>query len=288
MKTWFRLPILIAVILLVMAVGCGGGGSVPSYGSSNAASTYFVIQTTTTVPNEAWGGVSISGYANPGSLTCDVSTDSNCIADIGNAGFSNGALTENGISSFNTNSNGAANFYTDAQPAIWYFYANGPTNSDCTSTQASYTTLQDSGTGSLVPLTCGSGIAAMIATPASCEYIETPDGSVTNTCPAAVTLTFPSYGTATLPTSTELAVANFDTDGNNLAQSSVTASSTTSVSVPVPATIGTTYLAVYDPTTNQILGSAPFAFFYHVPKVPCNAATRTATTPNVTCPDCCS
>jgi hypothetical protein len=197
---------------------------------------------------------------------CDVSTDRNCIGEVGTSSF-NGpfyyAVSENGIGGFTTNSNGQTNFYTDAQPAIWYFYGSGPTNSDCSQTTASAQTYQDESTGSPVLLSCGSNLASMVASPAACtttnnEIIH----MVTTTCPTSVALTFPSSSKVTLPTGKTLAAADYSTAGANLAQSNVTATSPSAVSVPTPTQGGLTYLSIQNPTTGTIIGVAEFTHTY--------------------------
>lgn len=278
----------ICAMLLMMVIGCGGGGSSTptSYGATNDSSAGFFKIQTSTGPNtaEAWGNVQITGYANYNTVTCDVTTDSNCIADIGNVGLLDGALTKNEISYFDTNSNGEAYFYTEAQSAEWTLYANGAEPSGCTSTQSSFITPENSGNGYVVDIPCGSNPAGMIASPASCTYsYNTATGKVViNTCPTTVTLTFPSSNSsAALPTASALAVADYSDTGTNLAQSSITASSATSVNVPIPTTPGTTYLAVYSPTTNQLLGGAPFTYNYTVfdqPPAPCTNDAKVQST----------
>jgi hypothetical protein len=249
--------------LSVLAVGCGGGGAIPtppSFGSTSASSPYFFVQTTTSSSGgsgEAWGQVSVTGYARPNTFSCDVTTDTNCIPNVGDVGIGYGALTENNINAFTTNDYGQANFYTDAQPGVWRFYASGPTNSNCPSTSASFETLQNSSDGSTVGLVCGSNPAGMVATPSSC-YVH--EGSpYTNTCTGSVTLTFPPpiSSTNSLPVATALSATNYDSSGDNVAQASVTAASSTSVVVPMPTAAGTSYLVVQDVSGN-VIGEAEF------------------------------
>ena len=223
------------------------------------------IHTLTTETSEAWPNVSISGYADPNGLNqyCDPSTDPYCIAQVYPPGGGNydqyGAFYQNAIPSFSTDSHGQANFYTNAQPAAWNLYAQGPQNDNCSSTSASFLTDATVPFVTQVELSCGSFSAEMIATPESCETGFINEMPV-DTCPATVTLTFPQSesGTVQLPTGRSLTEAMYDTSGSNLGQSSVTALSQASVNVPTPLSAGTTYLAVRDPATNQILGVAEF------------------------------
>ena len=269
---------IVLASLSILAVGCGSGGgsgsyTPQSYGSTSASSPHFNIQTTNTSTSggssEVWGGVTITGYAHPFTIPCDVTSDSNCIPNVGDVidvGNGNGALNQNKINAFATDGTyGQANFYTDAQPAIWTFYANGPNNSNCVSTSASFITLENSGDGSTVQLRCGSNAAYMVATPSGC-VINVNTG--VNTCPAYVTLTYPPPvdSSESLPVATALTAANYSTAGANLAQSSVTASTTTSIVVPAPTTYGTTYLVVQDSSGN-VIGASEFTIYFTPLKV---------------------
>lgn len=251
---------------VLASIGCGGGSSTPpSYGSSNAASNYFAIQTLTAASGtrEAWKNVTISGYADTTSLAsvCSPASDPNCIAEVGGPYLY--ANTQNAISAFTTDNNGRANFFTNAQPAIWKFDAKGPSQSGCSSVNASNQTYQGEPTGSIVALTCGSNTASMMASPSSCiTKIDQYGGFISSTCPATVTLSFPVTVSTpvALPLNTSLTAANYSTTGTNLAQASVTASTANSINVPVPTTTGLTYLAVQDASTGAILGVSQFTY----------------------------
>lgn len=258
------IAILFASASLVSVAGCGSYEP-PDYGAAHHTNFYLEIHTATAEPVENWPNVSISGYANPNSLNqyCDPTTDQYCIAQVyppdgGNYDLE-GAFYENAINSFSTDSNGNANFFTDAQPDVWNLYAKGPQNNDCASTSASFLTVGTAPYLTQAVMTCGSFTAAMIATPNSCETGFINEHPV-DTCPATITLTFPpsDSGAVQLPTGRSLTEAMYDTSGSNLGQSSVTAASPVSVSVPTPMAGGTTYLAVRDPSTSQILGVAEF------------------------------
>lgn len=263
--------------LSILAVGCGGGGggsyTPPSFGSTSASSPHFNIQTTNISTSggsgEVWGGVTVTGYAHPYTIPCAV-TDTNCIPNVDDYSDQvngNGALNQNMMTTPITTDGtyGQANFYTNAQPAVWTFYASGPTNSNCVSTSAKFITLENSGDGSLVPLRCGSNAAYMVASPSGC-VINANTG--VNTCPSYVTLTFPPPvdSSESLPVATALIAANYDSSGSNLAQSSVTASTTTSITVPAPTTYGTTYLTVQDSSGN-VVGASEFTIYFTPLKV---------------------
>jgi len=262
--TLFLIPLAAPFVFFVAGCG-GGGGSIPSFGASGHTAYYYSIQTNTTTPNEAWPNVSISGYADPNYLAgaCNPASDQYCIPQVYPPGGGNydqyGAFDENAINSFATNGNGEAYFYTDAEPSVWHFYAQGPTSADCPSTTASLVTYQSEGIGAGVLLSCNSFAASMTASPSSCETGFINEKPV-NTCPATVTLAFPaSEGNAVvLPLNTSLAADNYDTSGDELRQSSVSASTQASVNVPTPSAGGLTYLAVRNPSTNQILGVGEF------------------------------
>ena len=105
---------IVLASLSILAVGCGSGGgsgsyTPQSYGSTSASSPHFNIQTTNTSTSggssEVWGGVTITGYAHPFTIPCDVTSDSNCIPNVGDVidvGNGNGALNQNKINAFAT------------------------------------------------------------------------------------------------------------------------------------------------------------------------------------------
>jgi hypothetical protein len=257
----------IVKVLVTMSLSCiaitsiGCGSSTQSHGSKSTSSPYFAIQTITTKSTEPWKNVSISGYADTSSLAsvCTPSDDANCIAEVGGPFLY--AATQNAISAFATDSNGRANFYTNAQPAIWKFYASGPDQTDCSSTSASAQTYQDEPDGSPVLLSCGSSTASMIASPSSCiTTVDQYGGFIKSTCPDTVALSFPvtSATPMALPIKTSLTVVNYSETGTNLFQETVTASSTSSINVPTPVGTGLNYIAIQNPSTGDILGVSEF------------------------------
>lgn len=261
-----NLLVITLAALSVLVLGCGGSGT-KTYGASGAP--YFAITTNYELGSsptyEAWPNATITGYADTNSLAyyCVPANDSSCIADIGNA--SPYAITQNEISAFNTNGSGLANFATDAIGAEWYFYATDNGSSQCNGGAALLTTITGESSGAIVTLTCGSNAADMVATPSGCaddHSVEPP----TSDCPASVTLTFPPpvSSSESLPVATALTTANYDSSGDNLAQNSVTASTTTSVVVPTPTTYGTTYLGVYN-SSGSLIGVSEFTRTYIPP-----------------------
>jgi hypothetical protein len=185
------------------------------------------------------------------------------------------AIYENGITSFSTNSSGAADFGTDAFGAEWNFYATDNGSSQCPNGSASVTV---SGEGP-VKLICGQNYAEMVATPSSCLVNQ---NSGLDTCPATVTLAFPPpiASSRTLPVAAALTATNYDNSGDNLAQASVTASTATSVAVRTPATAGTTYLVIQD-TSGNVLGAAEFTRTVVVLTCPSSTASLSALAPEI-------
>jgi hypothetical protein len=264
MKTLHILSSIVLTAVSVVTVGCGGG---TTSGGSKGSPSYLVINTNaaegSSTSYEAWPNATITGYADPNTvaLYCSPASDTNCVADIGNP--SPYALTQNGANPFNTGSNGEADFFSDAISADWYFYAKDNGSSVCNGGTASTQTVAGHSSGSNVTLTCWQNLSEMIATPSSCNRYT----NGTTDCPTTVTLSFPpTDSTSTsLPTATALAAVNYNSTGDNVAQNSVTASTTTSVAVPTPTTTGNTYLAVTDPTTGQVIGVAEFTVYVSTP-----------------------
>jgi hypothetical protein len=274
MKNLHTLYFITLASISFLSVGCGGSGSAPSptlYGAK-APAPYFFIQTNATPASEQWPNATITGWAVPNTMQCDVTQDTSCIADVGNASIY--ALTENGIGSFKTNAAGQADFGTDAIAAEWNFYATDNGSSQCSNGSASTTTLTGLSTGSQVLLTCGANDAEMVATPSSCVYINNEiTGTITNTCPATITLAFPAAIASShlLTLHAALTATDYNSSGTNLAQSSVTAATTASVVVPTPSTSGTNYLAVYN-AAGSLVGVSEFTYTYSIitpPRNPC-------------------
>lgn len=258
---------LALALLPVFISGCGSGSTpaIVTYGSQAVTTPYFAIHTVVLQPIEDWPNATITGYANTGTVTCNPTTDTACIADVGSNLY---ALTQNGIPAFNTNSNGFANFATDAIGALWYFTATDNNSTQCPNGSSLLTTYTGQSTGAVTELACNQNVTEMIATPNSCS---SGPGATTNLCPASVTLSFQSGTTSTdpLPTATTLTEVNYDSSGDNLAQSSVVASSTVTVTVPTPTIYGTSYLVVQDASGN-IYGVAEFTVTYvPAPTDPC-------------------
>jgi hypothetical protein len=262
--------------LSVLAVGCGSGSGSPpaiiTYPSNALATTpYFFIQTTAGSSSvEQWPNATITGYANPNTLQCIPTSDPYCFPFVGNPYVY--APNENGIGAFRTNAGGQADFATDAITAQWNFYAADNGSTQCNGGTASYTTLTGLGTGAQVPLSCGANDAEMVATPSSCEF----DNAVTpliDTCPTTITLTFPPAiaSSHTLTPQAAMTAAVYNSSGTNLAQSNVTAATTTSVVVPTPSTPGTTYLGIYN-AAGSLVGVSEFTYTQiNLPK-PCPTA----------------
>ena len=253
--------------LLACVCFTGCGPTTPFYGPKGQ--NYLQIQTNVSSPAEAWPNASITGYADPQTLggACNVLTDTSCVPEIGSPSVY--AVTENGISSFNTDSNGKANFGTDAFSVSWNFYATDNNSSQCNGGSASITTGAGLSTGSFVSLTCGQNDADMVATPASC-IIDEQVRPYTSTCPSTITLTFPPPASSrySLPLNTELAASTYDDAGAYNGQSSAQASTATSIVVPRPTVNGTSYITVNDAATGKIYGVAEFTTIVIFPPNP--------------------
>jgi hypothetical protein len=71
-KSWFVSAIALSLPLTVI-VGCGGGG-ISTYGATNAQNMFTIVTTVSAVqPSDPWPDAIITGYAAPGSYSCDVS-----------------------------------------------------------------------------------------------------------------------------------------------------------------------------------------------------------------------
>jgi hypothetical protein len=283
MKNLQNLCAFILAALSILTVGCGGGGSsTPTTYGAKLPAAYFDIHTTHGNSSvEAWPNVTIKGWAVQNTMQCDVTQDKNCIADVGNASIY--AVTQNQILAFPTNGNGEAYFGTDAITAEWNFYATDNNSTQCPGGTASYTTLTGLSGGSMVDLHCGSNLAQMVATPSSC--IDNERTGV-NTCTATITLSFPPPVSLTrsLPLNVALSVAVYNSSGNNLAQSSVLASTATSVVVPTPTATGTTFLAVRNPA-GSVIGASEFTYSYVPPLCQNSISSASKITPDIAkCP----
>ncbi len=258
MKSQILCSLATCLSMVSLLTGCGNPAPpVLFYGAQGQ--NYLAIQTNVSSPSEAWPNATISGYADPNTLSnaCNVLVDSNCIAAIGTP--TPDAVYINGINSFNTNSNGQADFGTDAVRVSWTFYAVDNGSSQCNNGTATTVTNAGLSTGSEVSLTCGQNDSDMVATPATCTINETVT-PYQSTCPTNITLTFPPPASSSysLPLNTQLASAVYTDTGNYSSQSSAMPTNSTSIIVPRPTLGGTAYIAVNDPATGKVYGVAEF------------------------------
>lgn len=279
-KNQFTLLFSLASVVLVLA-GCGSGSyTPPSYGAGSSV-PYFEIMTQTQSTggsSELWGNVSVSGYGNNLEIACDVATDTTCIPQVYGPHNPSGLLTENAISAFTTDKYGNAIFHTNAEGASWAFFGDDKSDSTntnyCSTSFATNTTMPNQQSGFPVVLQCGANAETLIASPSACGIIWVYNSKLQfyqeeNTCPSSLALTVPSALASSnpLPTNMPLVQADVTNTGANVEQSSVSTSSTTTISVPVPSTQGTTYVVVANPQSNQLIGIAPFT--YTVQQDPC-------------------
>ncbi len=303
MKRIRALFLLISASAILFCSGCGSGSSIPSYGIAPSSATgAFNFQTSqlSSAGSDtltAWGNTTITGNAEGNIFSvCDPSQDANCIVSIsplveGASGYGQPVGSNSGaVYALLTDSNGRAMLYADTTSLDWEFDANGGFGSACLSGSGFTTYGGGVSGGPQIEITCDNAITNFVATPSSCSlrYVKTGNSyHPVDTCPSTVTLSVEPgvQSTISLPTATALTVADFDSSGTNLAQSTVTASSPATISVPTPATGGTTYIVVYNNSTSKVIGYAPFTYLIQPPPPICPTISSSAS-PQILPPGC--
>lgn len=213
--------------------GAGIGGSSPSIAITAQRSVNGIT--------EAWVSASLNGLM-VGPEPCDPTQDPFCVFEFSGVTTNLGTYT----------------LYTDAIPADWNIGATEEAgSSDCPS-GASWTGNLTAIQGAQI--VCGSfDASSAIVTPSSCIYeLNNTTGQVIkNTCTfSTITLSLPSP--ATLPTAHAMTVGTYDDVGNSVASNSITASSSTSITVPIPNVAGASAIVIVDPATNKVMGTGLF------------------------------
>lgn len=243
--------ILLAMATVSAIVGCGGSGGggnpppvITSYGSGQQIfRIYAELQN-----SSAWNQAILSGNAAPGTWEqdCDPTTDPN------------GCLTQFGQVVAGTS--GELDIHTDALPAVWVVSANADTNcSGTNNTGGANSGPQSLGNEGSIYVVCGStpNTGATVS-PSSC-YTETFPGTndpPRTNCPSSVTITTTS---GAFPTGYALAVGAYSDTASTLLQTNITASSSTSITVPLPNQFGDIVFLVQDPNNNSnVVASALF------------------------------
>jgi hypothetical protein len=171
---------------------------------------------------------------------CDPSTDDYCLEDF------------TGV----TDEIGNYTLVTDAMPANWEIGATEEVGTtDCLVGATWYGNLTPASGAQLV---CGqTSQGAFIPSPQSCSTeVNYVTGQILeNSCTSTITL---STAPGTMPTSYAMKVGTYNDEGDLNASNSISASSSSSITVPTPNIIGTSVIIVVDPTTNQVLGAGLF------------------------------
>jgi hypothetical protein len=207
--------------------GCGTNFS----GNYSSPSYTLTVYTEQAGGYGAWPNASVSGYADPATVSCTSSNppDPQCYTNI--------------PPNAKANTSGEYQFGTDALPGWWQVAAAADSNcpyGGSTSGQI--------GTEQPLYIVCGaSNAGTAVATPATC---------VSGACPATITLTVSSP--VSLPTTHALAVTDYNDAATETGASSPTATNSVSVAVPTPTAVGNTVLVITDPATNQVLGAVLF------------------------------
>lgn len=238
--------IVLAMTTISVIAGCGGGGggsnpppAVTNYGSGQQSfAIYAELQN-----SDAWSQATLSGNAAPGTweYDCDPTTDPD------------GCLTQ--FAQVAAGTSGELIFHTDALPATWIASANADVN--CSSGANSGP--ESVGNDGSIYVICGStpNTGATVS-PSSC-YTETFPGTndpPRTNCPSTVTITTTS---SPFPTGYALAVAAYSDTASTLEQTNIAASSSTSITVPLPNDYGDIVFLVQDPNNNSnVVASALF------------------------------
>lgn len=231
--------LLLAGVVMSLSTGCDGGGGPGA--SAGPQQTTITAQTSVGGVVQAWGGASLSGDEVSFLPPCDDSIDEYCQLDLSGATTSDGEYT----------------FVTDAMPADWNIAATDPYGKQCLAGATFSGNLTPLGGAQLV---CGQITGSnVVVKPASCTILMSSTGTViTDPCPSSVTLSIPSVS---LPTTHALSVGTYNDTGHSEASSSITASSSTSITVPAPTQYGASAIVLVDPTTNQVLGAGLFTVY---------------------------
>jgi hypothetical protein len=247
MKTILQTPlVLTATLAVALLTACGGNGSTPaSPPASQVPSTMITTHVTTAGTTGPWKGASLSGGATPNTYTCVPGQDQNCVVNFGGT-----------LGAVLTDSNGQYILQSDALGGVeWSFAAVDASNDSTCPNGASDTDTPN--VGGNTDLFCNQNNAvAVVASPSSCiTTTDTTTGQSNSNCPSTITLT---AALPIFPTGYAINASSYTEAEALVVSNSITASSSTTITVPTPATTGFSAVVFTDPTTNLVLGAASF------------------------------
>lgn len=233
-----------AIALVICALVCALFVGCCTLGIECSSGPTATIAAVTSVGGilQAWVGATVDGMA-----VADGSTGYTC--QPGSPGC---VLSVQG----QTDSKGFYAFQSNAIPGDWQIGIEADSNcATGAATQIYY--LGVSTTSDAQKIVCGniSGGSAT-ASPADCtQVVNNSGGQISTNCPATVTLTLNTPG---LPTSQALNVSDYNDAGTQEYSYAGNASSTTTITVPVPKVAGDSVLVIYNPQTEEVIGAALF------------------------------
>ncbi len=257
------IALLLAGTILPLFGGCSsGGGTTTTYvsvGPSGASgSGTITAYTTVNGVNQGWQATISGSAVNP---SCNLLTDQNCFTSFSQVKM---GLDGSGTGSITINS--------DAIPGYWQFGLLA--DSTCTTGASSGVIF----VANIIPdddqsIPCEDGDAGdAVVSPASCDSIfNTETGQTKTTCTSTVTL---STSPATMPTTYAVTVGAYDSFGDLEASNSITASSSTSITVPTPSSVGYSVITIIDPTTNSVVAAGLFTRNSEVLSSPCSGTKK--------------
>ena len=154
-----------------------------------------------------------------------------------------------------TDPTGHFSIASNAVPGEWQIGIQA--DSECSSGASDVLTIGVSTENGAQLIPCGNITGgSATASPASCtQVVNNSGGQISTNCPATVTLTLNTPG---LPTSQALNVSDYNDAGTQEYSYAGNASSTTTITVPVPKVAGDSVLVIYNPQTEEVIGAALF------------------------------
>jgi hypothetical protein len=232
---------LMSTFAVAALTGCLGGASTGPQTPQTTITTHANVNGV----SGPWVGASLSGGASPGTYTCVPVQDQACVVNFGGT-----------LGSVLTGSNGQYILQSDALGNVqWSFVAVDAVNTNTCPNGASDTDTPN--VGGNTDLFCNqNNAAAVVASPSSCiTTTDTTTGQSNSNCPSTITLT---AALPIFPTGYAINASSYTEAKALVSSSSITASSSTTITVPTPATTGFSAVVFIDPTTNLVLGAASF------------------------------
>ncbi len=227
--------LLVAGIAMSLLAGCNDGSNTPT---APVLTTTITTQLSIAGGVQPWANALVQGALASEPPPCDQSTDEYCLLSF----------------AYGSQETGVQSVSTDAMPADWNIGASDPYGSTCPAGSTWY--------GNLTPiegatLVCGQlSLGQVVVSPQQCTVLTGKGGVIEgNNCPSTIRLTLPS---PSLPTAHALAVGTYNDEGKSEASNSITASSSTSITVPTPTIYGNSAVVIVDPATNTVLGAGLF------------------------------